>query len=116
MDCDDWWYDDFLSERESFFLNKQFKFSYSKFHYFFQKSDKFKINYENELPNGKIYDFLSKNYQVAISGLIVSKDLLEKINYKTKLLAITHMSNVTGSITNFEEIKNKANKYNCKLL
>ena len=29
----------------------------------------------------------------------------EKINSKTKLLAITHMSNVTGSITNFEQIK-----------
>ena len=43
-------------------------------------------------------------------------DLLEKINSKTKLLAITHMSNVTGSITNFEEIKIKANKFNVPIL
>ncbi len=43
-------------------------------------------------------------------------DLLEKINSKTKLLAITHMSNVTGSITNFDEIKIKANKFNVPIL
>ncbi len=103
LDCDDWWYDDFLSERESFFLNKQFKFSYSKFHYFFQKSDKFKINYENELPNGKIYDFLSKNYQVAISGLIVSKDLLEKINFFNKEFNIIGDYDVVMKISKIEE-------------
>jgi len=43
-------------------------------------------------------------------------DLLEKINSKTKLLAITHMSNVTGSITNFDHIKTKANKFNVPIL
>ena len=41
------------------------------------------------------------------SGELDYNDLLEKINSKTKLLAITHMSNVTGSITNFDEIKIK---------
>ena len=43
-------------------------------------------------------------------------DLLEKINPKTKLLAITHMSNVTGSITNFEQIKIKADEFNVPIL
>ena len=84
LDCDDWWYDDFLSERKSFFLSQKFKFSYSKFHYFFQKSDKFEINYKNNLPNERTYNFLSRNYQVAISGLILKKDLLEETNFFNK--------------------------------
>ena len=56
------------------------------------------------------WHLVSKKIKI-ISSDITSKgeldysDLLEKINSKTKLLAITHMSNVTGSITNFEEIK-----------
>ena len=81
LDCDDWWYEDFLSSREDFFESQKYSFSYSKFHYFFEKSDKYKINFKQELPNKKIYDFLSKNYLVAISSLVIKKDLLEKINY-----------------------------------
>ena len=50
------------------------------------------------------------------TGELDYNDLLEKINSKTKLLAITHMSNVTGSITNFEQIKIKANKFNVPIL
>jgi cysteine desulfurase / selenocysteine lyase len=49
-------------------------------------------------------------------GEIDYSDLLEKINSKTKLVAITHMSNVTGSITNFEKIKIKINKFNIPIL
>ena len=37
LDCDDWWYEDFLSAREVFFSNPKYKFSFSKFHYFFEK-------------------------------------------------------------------------------
>ena len=50
------------------------------------------------------------------TGELDYADLLEKINSKTKLIAITHMSNVTGSITNFDEIKIKANKFNVPIL
>ncbi len=50
------------------------------------------------------------------TGEIDYNDMLEKINSKTKLLAITHMSNVTGSITKFEEIKIKAKKLNIPIL
>ncbi len=49
-------------------------------------------------------------------GELDYNDLLDKINSKTKLLAITHMSNVTGSITNFEQIKTRAKKYNVPIL
>ena len=81
LDCDDWWYEDFLSSREDFFESQKYGFSYSKFHYFFEKSNKYKINFNQELPGKKIYDFLSKNYLVAISSLVIKKDLLEKMNF-----------------------------------
>ena len=55
---------------------------------------------DHKLIQEKLKNTFRKNY----------KDLIEKINSKTKLISITHMSNITGSITNFEEIKNKANK------
>ena len=54
--------------------------------------------------------------KIKSTGELDYNDLLEKINSKTKLLAITHMSNVTGSITNFEQIKIKANKFNIPIL
>ncbi len=54
--------------------------------------------------------------KIKSSGELDYNDLPEKINSKTKLLAITHMSNVTGSITDFEQIKIKANKFNVPIL
>ena len=54
--------------------------------------------------------------KIKSNGELDYNDLLEKINSKTKLLAITHMSNVTGSITNFEQIKIKAHKFNVPIL
>tara|TARA_Y100001970_G_scaffold293094_1_gene437725 strand:+ start:17072 stop:18271 length:1200 start_codon:yes stop_codon:yes gene_type:complete len=54
--------------------------------------------------------------KIKSTGELDYKDLIEKINSKTKLLAITHMSNVTGSITNFEQIKIRANKFNVPIL
>ena len=50
------------------------------------------------------------------NGELNYNDLLEKINSKTKLIAITHMSNVTGSITNFDKINIKAKKFNVPIL
>jgi len=49
-------------------------------------------------------------------GELDYNDLLEKLNSKTKLIAITHMSNVTGSITSFEKIKIKAKKFKIPIL
>jgi len=39
-------------------------------------------------------------------------ELIDKINSKTKLITLTHMSNVTGSITNFDKVKEIAKKNN----
>ncbi len=54
--------------------------------------------------------------EIKDDGELNYHDLIEKINSKTKLIAISHMSNVTGSITNFEEISKKAKKYNIPIL
>ena len=81
LDSDDWWYKDFLSSRENFFNEEKYKFSFSNFHYYFEKSNEFKVLTKKDLPYGEIYGSLSKNYIVAISSLIIKKDLLEKINF-----------------------------------
>ena len=67
------------------------------------------------------WHLVSKEIKIVSANLMPSgeldyKDLLEKINSKTKLLAITHMSNVTGSITKFEKIKKKAKEFNIPIL
>jgi len=49
-------------------------------------------------------------------GEIDYNDLKDKINSRTKLIALTHMSNVTGSITNFEIINDLRKKFNVPLL
>jgi len=49
-------------------------------------------------------------------GEINYKDLLEKINSRTKLISLTHMSNVTGAITDFEKINDIRKKFNIPLL
>ena len=49
-------------------------------------------------------------------GEINYEDLLEKINSRTKLISLTHMSNVTGAITDFEKINHIRNKHNIPLL
>ena len=43
-------------------------------------------------------------------------DFAKKINSRTKFISLTHMSNVTGSITDFQIIKDKINKMNIPLL
>ena len=47
---------------------------------------------------------------------IIYDELKDKINSKTKLISLTHMSNVTGSITDFHRIKEISNNYNVPLL
>ncbi len=81
LDCDDRWYDNFLSSRDTFYENNKFDFSYSNCHLYFEKSNKQELYSSSKLLSGKIYDFLSKNYLVNINSLIIRRTSLEKINY-----------------------------------
>ena len=49
-------------------------------------------------------------------GGINYDDLLKKINSRTKLISLTHMSNVTGSITNFDKINNIRKKFDIPIM
>jgi len=53
---------------------------------------------------------------ITSTGELDYEDLINKINPKTKLVAITHMSNVIGSITDIEKINQKVKKLKIPLL
>lgn len=79
LDCDDEWYEDFLSERETFFENDFYDYSYANSYLFFEKSNKKILHANKKLSNGLIYDFLAKDYLVTISSLIIKKKLIKEI-------------------------------------
>lgn len=78
LDSDDWWEKNYLSSREKFFFKKNFDFFYSNTNFFFEKSKKFKIYKNYKLPQGKIFDSLSKDYFIIISGVIFRRNIFKK--------------------------------------
>tara|TARA_B100000963_G_scaffold243985_1_gene213665 strand:- start:883 stop:1767 length:885 start_codon:yes stop_codon:yes gene_type:complete len=81
LDVDDWWDENYLFSKKFFFDTDQYDFFYTNVLCFHEKKDKL-IKYSQEkLPNGKIYDYLAKDYFIIISGLIIKKEILEKENY-----------------------------------
>ncbi|SVB93621.1 uncharacterized protein METZ01_LOCUS246475 [marine metagenome] len=64
----------------------------------------------------KLHKFKLVPVDINDIGEINYKDLLEKVNSKTKLISLTHMSNVTGAITDFEKINDIRNKFDIPLL
>lgn len=76
LDTDDWWMQDYLLNRVAIFdKNQDFLFSFSNcFHYFQRKKNK-KIFTKIKMPSGNVFDFLSKNYLVKISCLMIRKEV-----------------------------------------
>ena len=64
----------------------------------------------------KLHKFKLVPVDINDIGEINYKDLLEKVNSRTKLISLTHMSNVTGSITDFEKIYDIRKEFNIPLL
>ena len=67
------------------------------------------------------WHIIDKKIKITPLGLTENSDinydeLNNKINTKTKLITLTHMSNVTGSITNFDKIKDITKNNNIPLL
>ena len=81
LDCDDFWYENFLSSRVNFFKNKNFDYSYSNSYYLFEKSKRKVLLTHKKLKSGKIYDFLASEYLVTISSLILKKKIFDEISY-----------------------------------
>jgi len=81
---------------------------------YLSKGDEVLISYLEHHANivpwhiaAKKYDFKVVAVNLTNKGEINYNDLIEKINLKTKFISLTHMSNVTGSITDFNIIKDK---------
>jgi len=77
LDSDDWWEKDYLSSREIFFSNSDFDFFYSNTNFFYEKLNKYKIYKNYDLPNGNIFNNLSKDYFLIISGVIFRRDIFK---------------------------------------
>jgi len=80
LDCDDNWYNNFLSSRVEFFQNKNFDYSYSNSHYYLEKSQRKLLHTKKELKSGYIYNFLAVNYVVTISSLVIKKKIFKEVS------------------------------------
>lgn len=81
LDCDDWWDKNYLSSKEKFFGLEEYDYFYSNVLCFYEKTNKLVKYNQKKLPNGKIYNYLAKDYFIIISGLIIKKKILEKENF-----------------------------------
>lgn len=81
LDCDDWWDKNYLSSKEKFFDLEEYDYFYSNVLCFYEKTNKLVKYNHKKLPNGKIYNYLAKDYFIIISGLIIKKKILEKENF-----------------------------------
>ena len=63
LDCDDWWYENFLSSRKSFFSSSdKYGFCFSNYLHYHQNRKKFKVFLRKILPSGFILSDLLDNY------------------------------------------------------
>ena len=81
LDVDDLWHEDFLKKREHFFNQDNEMFSYSNWNFLFEKKNHLKKSKE-KIFSGMIYDDLSKNYVIKISGLIINKKVFGLLSEK----------------------------------
>ena len=88
---------------------------------YFNKGDEIILSYLEHHANLIPWHLL--NNQIKIIPLNINEigeiqyeDLNDKINSKTKLITLTHMSNVTGSIIDVEKVKEISKKKNIPLL
>jgi len=90
---------------------------------YFKDGDEIIISYLEHHSNIVPWHIINKNLKLKIvpikitqNGELDYEDLFSKINSKTKLIALTHMSNVTGAITEFDKLKDVKEKYKIPLL
>ncbi len=81
LDVDDWWDENYLSNKKKFLKEKKYDYFYSNVLLYYEKKNSY-IKYNKfNLPEGKIFNYLADKYFIIISGLILRKDLLVKENY-----------------------------------
>ena len=78
LDSDDKWLANKIEEQINFFSNnKEFKIVYSNY-YIKRHKQKKQIKFKHELPQGKINEFLLKNYTIAIMTVCLDKKFFNK--------------------------------------
>ncbi len=88
---------------------------------FLKDGDEIILSYLEHHANLIPWHLIEKKIKIIPLGLnenseINYDELNDKINSKTKLITLTHMSNVTGTITNFDKVKEIVKKNNIPLL
>ena len=78
LDCDDWWEKNYISSRASLFSDSYYDYYYSNTNLYYEKKKYTKIYKKYELPEGIIFDQLSKDYFIIISGVIFKKKLFSE--------------------------------------
>jgi glycosyltransferase involved in cell wall biosynthesis len=81
LDVDDWWDKEYLSSKKKFLEDSNYDFFYSNTIIYNEKNKTYKKYKKFIFPDGKIYEYLAKDYFIIISGLIIKKAILQKENY-----------------------------------
>lgn len=77
LDSDDWWEKEYLMSRAKEFENDNYDFFYSNTFFYYEKNKKKKLYKKYFLPSGNIFDLLSKDYFIIISGVIFKKKIFD---------------------------------------
>ena len=128
LDTDDWWDKNYLSSKKKFLINLRYDYLYSNVLLYNEKKDKFVKYKKINFPEGLIYNFLSKDYFIIISGLIIKKKLLEKEYYFNEayniigdydlIMRISKCANAKGfnrPLVNYRVHQNNFSKLNNRL-
>jgi len=78
LDSDDWWNENFLSSRKSFFkTSDDYGFSYSNCFHFIENLKKKSIFSRKKFPSGYIRNYLIEDYIVKMGTIIIKKKILK---------------------------------------
>ena len=78
LDVDDWWDENYLSNKKKFLKEKKYDYFYSNVLLYYEKKNSY-IKYNKfNLPEGKIFNYLADKYFIIISGLILRKRSFSK--------------------------------------
>ena len=90
LDTDDWWVEDYLLNRVKIFDQRdEYIFSFSNCYHYFQRKKNKKILTKIIMPSGNVFDFISKNYLVKMSCLVIKKKVFtneKKFNKKFNII------------------------------
>ncbi len=82
LDADDWWADNFLSSRKSFFSSSdKYGFCFSNYLHYHQNKKRFKVFLKKKLPSGFVLDDLLDDYFIKISTVMIKKKLIKSYKF-----------------------------------